>query len=281
MKDLRTIVNGIAKLKPASQVLNKIVAITQDPESSMKDLSHIVSYDAAVTANILRKANSSYYGRSGQFESVHQAIVFLGMDEVVDLALMASSADNMKQHGQKGYDLKPGELWRYSVISALVARDLAAEKKIEDKHLVFTAAMLKDIGKVILEQYVSESLEQINLLVKSKQYSFREAEKEVLGIDHAELGGLVAKVWQFSPKMIDIIANHHKPDEAKLAPFETAVVYIADVVCMMMGIAVGCDGLTYRFHRDVVENLALSEKDFQHLMVWYSENLRKVDALAA
>lgn len=281
MNDLRAIVKGIAKLKPVPQIFHKIVAVCQNPDSGVQELAHVVSHDAAVTANLLRKANSSFYGRSGQFESVHQAIVFLGMDEVVDLALMSSGAEEMKRGGQAGYDLKPGELWRYSVISALLARDLAAAKQIADTHLVFTAALLKDIGKVVLEQYVREGLSRINTLVREKQYSFREAEKEVIGIDHAELGAMVAKVWQFSPSMIDIIANHHQPREAQRAPRETAAVYIGDVVCMMMGIGVGSDGLAYRFHRDVVESLDLSDRDFQRLMVWYADNLARVDELVA
>ena len=210
MMDIQKIIKSIAGLKPIPHVVNKIMAITRDPDSSMAQLSEVISYDAMATANLLKAANSAYYGCAKKFDSIHQAIVFLGMDEVVDLVLLSSSAENIKRP-QKGYELAAGDLWRYSVASALLARKLAMTKSMDNAHLIFTAALLKDIGKVVLEQYVANDHEKIKALVCQGNCSFREAEKAVLGIDHAELGALVGRVWQFSPMMIDIIGSHHQP----------------------------------------------------------------------
>ncbi len=237
MTDLRKIIRGITGLKFLPQVVNKIMAIIQDPESSLKELAEVISIDATATANLLRVANSAHYGRAKKFDSVQQAIVFLGMDDVVDLVLMTSCAgcvDNL-EHPQKGYGQTSEGLWRYSVASALLARKLAVIKSVPDVHLIFTAALLKDIGKVVLEQYVAEGLQKIKELLATGHYSFREAEKAVIGIDHAELGAMVARVWQFSPMMIDIIGSHHRPEQAALAKTETAIVHAGDVLCMMMG----------------------------------------------
>lgn len=278
MKDIPKIVKGIAGLKPIAQVANKIMEIVQNPDSSMSELSEIIAYDATATANLLKASNSAFYGRSQKFESVHQAIVFLGMDEVVDLVLMGSCSENLKQP-QNGYGLPSGDLWRYSTASALMARKIAKAKAVENVHLIFTAALLKDIGKVILEQYVAESFDKIKTLVMCNGYSFREAEKSILGIDHAELGALVARVWQFSPMMIDIIGNHHQPQLAEIAKQETAVVHAGDVLCMMLGINVGVDGLAYRFDQNVMESLGINDIELQITISGFSEELQKVEEL--
>lgn len=278
MKDIKSIIQGIASLKPIPQVVHKIMAITRDPDSSMAQLAQVISYDAMATANLLKAANSAYYGCAQKFDVVHQAIVFLGMGEVVDLLLMTCSADDLKRP-QQGYGLTAGDLWRYSVASALLARKLAAKKNIPDVHLVFTAALLKDIGKVVLEQYVADGYEKIKALVFTGRFSFREAEKEVLGIDHAELGALVARVWRFSPMMIDIIGNHHCPKQTRLADSQTAIVHASDVLCMMMGLNGGLDGLAYRFDSDAIRSLGMTDVDLQTIIAGFTEELQKVEEL--
>ena len=145
--------------------------------------------------------------------------------------------------------------------------------------LGFTAALVKDIGKVVLSQYVDDAFEKINALVTDEGYSFREAEKAVIGIDHAELGGMVAEKWKFSPKMVDIIRNHHLHDESAKNDLETSIVYLADTLCMMMGIGGGADGLYYRFHKEVIESLGFTDKDFQEIMANFGTKLQSVEEM--
>ena len=87
-------------------------------------------------------------------------------------------------------------------------------------------------------------LKKYSALVVKENYSFMEAEKKIIGVDHAELGGMIAKMWKFSPRMVNIIRNHHLPrcDMARQNN-DVAVVYLADCICMMMGMGVGADGL--------------------------------------
>ncbi len=276
-KDIGTIVASIDTLRPIPQVANKVISVVKDPQSSMGMLSEIIQYDQVLTANLLKAANSAYFGLSKKVESLHQAIVYLGMDKVADLVLLGAGSANYSQP-QEGYGLESGELWRYSVSSALMARDLAEKKNMEDAHAVFTAALLKDIGKVVLSQYVAESFEKIKFLVSEHGFSFREAEKAGLGIDHAELGAMIAGKWRFSEKMIDIIRNHHMPMEA-LYKEDAAVVYLADILCMSMGIGVGSDGLAYRFHKDVMEYLGLTDRNYQEVMAGFGDKISQVDEL--
>lgn len=278
MKNIEKIIEGINHLKPIPQVANQVMLIVQNPKSSMSRLAEIITYDQILTANLLKRCNSSFFSTPRKVDSVQQAIVYMGIDQVVDLVWMSSGAENLKK-GQEGYDLEEGDLWKYSVSSALIARELAEKRKMENPHLIFTAALLKDIGKVVLSQHVADSFQKINLLVAKHRFSFMEAEKAVIGIDHAELGAAAAEKWGFSPKMVEVIRNHHMPDALQDIDPDTAIVYLADTLCMMMGIGVGSDGLAYRFRRDVVDRLGFSDREVQEAMAGFGEKLRKVEDL--
>ncbi|MDY6972033.1 MAG: HDOD domain-containing protein [Thermodesulfobacteriota bacterium] len=278
MNEMREIIKDIKRLEPIPQVANRILSLADDPDCPMSELSELILYDQALTANLLRICNSAHFGLSERIESVHHAVVFLGLSQVIDLVLLAGSAKNLKLE-QKGYGLHEGELWRNSVSSALIARELADKKGSKNNHLIFTAALLKDIGKVILSRYVSDSFESIYGLVSTQGLSFREAEKEVLGIDHAEVGAMVGETWKFSSRMVEIIRNHHMSEESKYSDFETSIVHLSDMLCMMMGIGVGSDGLAYRFHRGVVDHLGFTDRDMQGIMSDFADKMHQVEEI--
>ncbi len=278
MSDIKTIVQGIGRLKPISKSVHQVMALAQQPEPDMLAVVEAIARDPILTANVLKQANSSFYGRPGRFETVRQAVVFLGITEVFDLVLMAGCKESLARD-QAGYDLQAGELWRNSLCSALLAKAAAAKMGTADTQLVFTAAMLKDIGKVVLSQYVSAEYEKIRELVDAGGHSFYEAEKAVLGIDHAALGAMVAQVWQFSPKMVAMIRHHHRPLACEAAREQAAAVYMGDLLCMMAGIGVGADGLAYRFQRQVVDWLGVSETDMQQLLVDFDTQRERLEGL--
>lgn len=279
MTTIEELIKKIKVLKPIPQIANQILTIVENPNSSITDIADIILYDPSTTANLLKFCNSAYFGQSREIDSVRDAISFLGIDYIIDLILLNGGAENLTKR-QEGYGLHEGELWRQAVASALIAKDLAENKGIgQKKHILFTAALLKDIGKVILDQFVSDSFEKISYQVESKGLSFREAEKKVIGIDHAELGGLVAKMWKFSPKMIFIISNHHLSSPKAQEDIETSIVYLADTICMMMGIGGGSDGLAYRFHKDVLDRLGINHYSLQEIIMRFGERMQKVEEL--
>ncbi len=278
MSAIEELIKDIDNLTPIPAVVNQIMAAAEKPDSSMAEIAEIIMYDPSITANILKMCNSAYFNLPRKINSVHDAVTMMGMEQVIDIVLLKSGAENL-QTGQKGYGLHEGELWKHAVSSALIARNLAEKKGSQHKQMIFTAALLKDIGKVILDRFISDSYQKINDLVKNKGCSFREAEKKVIGIDHAELGGIIAKMWDFSPKMVFMIRNHHMNNEAAKDDLETQILYVADNVCMMMGIGGGSDGLAYRFHKDVLKKLGISPIDLQSIIASFGEEMQKVEDL--
>ncbi|MBW1797088.1 MAG: HDOD domain-containing protein [Deltaproteobacteria bacterium] len=280
MKKIEEIIKEIDKLKPVSYIGDKITDIVSNPDSSLSELVGIVKYDQGMTANLLRICNSAYFGLSKEIASVRQAVAYLGIDKVASLIMMGNSADNLSE-AQEGYDLTEGELWRYSVSSALLAQDLAEKRNLNNVSLVFTAALLKDIGKVILNTYVKDSFEAISKEVQDNGLTFLDAEKKVIGIDHAELGARVAEQWNFSPAMVNIIRNHHHPDKAPADDLTIPIVYVADCICMMMGKGVGSDGLAYRYYQDIVNRLHFSDVDIQKTIVGFREKLEEIEEMVS
>ena len=278
MGKIERIIEEINELKPVSEIGNRVIEITSNPNSSLAELLDVIKYDQGMTANLLRICNSAYFGLKNKIVSIKQAVAYLGLNKVASLVVLGHSADNFKK-AQVGYDLNEGELWRYSVSSALIAEDLAETKRLENISLIFTSALLKDIGKVILSAYVKDSFEDINKAVQDRGLTFVDAEKEVIGIDHAELGARVAEKWNFNPAMVDIIRNHHDPDKAPPDDISIPIVYLADSICMMIGIGVGSDGLAYRYHQDIVDRLNFSDIDLQKTIASFWGRIKAVEEL--
>jgi putative nucleotidyltransferase with HDIG domain len=274
--EIEKIINEIECLQPVSKANSRIMDIIADPNSSLKEVVDIVKYDQGMTANLLKICNSAYFSLNREIVSLKQAIAYLGIEKVASLVMINNNAENFKKT-HKGYDLQEGELWRYSVASALIAQDLAEKRKLKNSSMLFTAALLKDIGKVILHTYIHDVFEDITNLVQEQAITFIEAEKQILGIDHAELGARVAEKWKFSPRIVYLIRNHHNPDNAEPDDVYLPIIYLADSVCMMIGVGVGADGLLYRYHQDVVDKLNFSDIDLQNTIADFWEKLKSIE----
>lgn len=276
--EIEKIINEIECLQPISKANSKIMNIISNPDSSLREIVDIVKYDQGMTANLLRICNSAYFSLNREIVSLKQAIAYLGIEKVASLVMINNNAENFNQ-AHKGYDLKEGELWRYSVASALIAQDLAEKRKLKNLSMLFTSALLKDIGKVILHTYIQDVFEDITHLVQEQAITFVEAEKQILGIDHAELGARVAEKWKFSSRIVHLIRNHHNPDNAEPGDVYLPIIYLADSICMMIGVGVGADGLAYRYHQGVIDKLNFSDIDLQKTIADFWEKLKSIENL--
>ncbi len=266
MTNVKDIVSQIDRLEPTPPIAGQILTLVEDPGTSLSEIAELIQKDPGVTANLLKICNSAYFGLNRKVDSVRDAIGFIGLDHVVQLVMLNSVSRNFSKP-TKGYGLGEGQLWRHAVSSAYVAKMLAEQLGLNKiKHLIYTAALLKDIGKLILGRFVAFSFAEINILVQSKGYSFNDAEKKTIGMSHEELGALVGQKWQFSDRLNFIIRHHHLSSETARKNVETSLVYLADIVCMMMGVCSGVDGLCYRFYGDVLSMLDLTERDLQAIM---------------
>ncbi|BBO83503.1 HDIG domain protein [Desulfosarcina ovata subsp. sediminis] len=276
MTDLPGILKKVNNLEPIPTVIHKVLALAGDPDASLRDLMTVVERDPAITANLLKTVNSAHMGLPVKVDSVHQAVSMLGQQKVVEMVLSQNLSTNLN-HSQEGYGLAKGDLWRQSLAVAMVARTLAKQRDLMSLPAIYTAALLKDIGKVILHEYVADQLETIQQMVSDRGMSFVEAENEVLGMDHAALGGIIAKQWQFSPHMIYMIENHHLANVASRNDPATAAIYLADMVAMMVDTGLGVDRLAYHVYQDVFNDFFADKTAVREMMLSYKTFQREVN----
>ena len=278
MVTIASIVEEIDHLNPVSDVAGKVMTLLDDPDCGMSDLSDIIRHEPALTANLLKLANSAYFGLPGKINDAKQAVVYLGMTQVVDMVLLLSCANSFNG-SHDGYGLNPGELWKSAVSAGIMASDLAEIKGLRQHSICFTGALMRDIGKVILNQHVKSEIEQIHNRVKTQAITFKEAERQVLGLDHAQVGAMAAEKWHFPLPLQCIIRYYHTPLEANGCFLEASIVYLADTMCRKMKIGLGVDDPSFQEDERVARSLGLGESDFQGIMDGFGRKNDRIKAL--
>jgi putative nucleotidyltransferase with HDIG domain len=264
MKINKRILKSIQTLPPFPATIQKVMSLASNPDSSLTELVAVVRLDQAITANILRICNSAYFGLRRPVDNVNDAIMYMGKKNVLRAVMTAGLSRYFR--AQKGYDVKGGDLWEHAVAVALMAQICAAKMSRPDDPRLFTAGVLHDIGKMVLGEFVHESWQKIQELVERQRYSFLEAEEEVIGVNHAALGGEIALIWKFPDEIRRAIAFHHRPDLLDDNDVVPWIVYLANQVCHIMGIGVGTDALSYRAVGDVAGRLSLKQRDLEDMM---------------
>jgi putative nucleotidyltransferase with HDIG domain len=278
MTNVKKILRKVKELQPIPTMVHKVLNLAADPDCSISDLIELVQHDPAITANLLKICNSAHMGLAVKIDSVQQAVTILGLQRVVELVLSQNLTAHLTK-AQKGYQMEKGDLWKQSVAAAMVARTLAERRDIYPLPAIYTAALLKDIGKVILHEYVADRLEKIQHKVKAEGFSFLEAEQACIGMDHATLGGIMAKEWNFSPHMVYMIENHHLSNpEARNDP-ATATLYLSDMVAMMIGTCTGVDRLAYPTYEEIFDDFFLARDELKALMLTYNGFLKGAQKL--
>jgi HD-like signal output (HDOD) protein len=278
MPPIASIIEEIDHLQPISDVAGKVMKLLDDPDCGVSELSEIIRHEPALTANVLKLANSAYFGLPGKIGDAKQAVVYLGMTQVVDMVLLVSCSAHFKG-SHDGYGLVRGELWKNAVSGSILTNDLAELKGLKRSALAFTGALLRDIGKVVIDQYVQSAMAQILNRVKTQAVSFMTAERQVMGVDHSQVGAMVAKKWHFPPALQCIIKYYHSPLEAKGCFTEASLVHLADAMCRRMGIGLGLDDPSYVEDERVAQSLGLKDVDIQGVIDGFGRKMERIQSL--
>ena len=239
----REIISKMKSFPSMSGIAAKVLKLLDDPDSSAGQVEQLLKQDPSLTANLLKLTNSAYFGIPSKVGSVRHAIAMLGWKRLSKL-VMAACVSAITDRKIPGYDLPPGVLWQHSVAVSVTAEGLMRELKVAESDEIFTAALLHDLGKLILGGFVEKELDEIQE-VAARGIPFQMAEQEVLGTDHAEIGALMLESWSFPPKLVSAVRWHHDPDSAPETSSMTDIVHVANVLCLMIGIGIGVEGLHY------------------------------------
>jgi len=252
----------------------KMLDLLNDPDADAAEVEKVMRYDPGLTANILKLANSAWFAAPGTIGSIRQAVVRLGWKKVYQLAIV-SSVHAVMEEPVDGYDLTAGELWRHAVGVSVAAEYLAQEIDLRAPEETFTAALLHDVGKLVMSSQVDADFNKIDGLCAAGA-PFEEAERKVLGLDHAEAGARILEKWSLPSSLVGAVRWHHEPDRADPPCTLVDLVHVADVLCLVIGIGIGRDGLQYKPSEGAVARLGIKTA---HLERVASRTLQGVEEL--
>ena len=213
MLDLDSLAQAASNLEPLPASVARLAAVVASGDPDLNEIIDVVRYDQALTATLLRNANSAASGSLNPVNNVRDAVVRLGTSSVLWLAVQ-SSARRRLQRAVPEYGLSEGDLWRHSVATSIAASALRRQTHVTLPPETPTAALLHDIGKLLMSRFLGdEVLETIYRAQHDGGLTRIDAEVEILGVHHAELGGLMVQYWDFPESIQRGIAYHHTPDE--------------------------------------------------------------------
>jgi putative nucleotidyltransferase with HDIG domain len=227
---LRRVTEEMVSLPTLPVVARRLLEAVADPSTSSDAVSRILALDPSLTARTLKLANSDFYGFPRRVGSVDLAVVVLGSNTLRDLVLSASV---FQAFDPGGVELEG--LWNHSMATGVAARLLAERSGYRLGAETYAVGILHDIGKVALRQSFPERFEAALALAREQAVPTDEAERGVLGSDHAEVGGWLAERWGLPNDLVEAIACHHRPERAVRNPELSALVHIANALAERTG----------------------------------------------
>ncbi len=217
------------------------------PDLDLRKIARVVTCDAALTARLLKVVNSAAFGLIQPVSTVERAVAFLGTQTVFGIALDQSLGPFLQQP-LEGYASEAGDLWRHNLFTAIAARRVCRFSRTPiDADLAYTGGLLHDTGKAVLSTLLkgtpSSILKEID---EGTRQDYLQAEKKLLGMDHAEAGFRLALHWKLPAELQTLIHHHHTPAQADPSLRAlTYAVHLGDVLAMMGGLSTGADALHY------------------------------------
>jgi putative nucleotidyltransferase with HDIG domain len=251
----------VRELPALPQVVLDLMAAFRREDVPMEQLATKLSRDQALTAKTLRLANSSFYGVAGRVASIRDALSILGLRTLSTVATTAAVMSSFERTACTGFDFDA--FWRHSIATALCAQSLA---ELLDIHpgSAFTAGLLHDIGRLALASHFPEELGlAISWRIQHDVLAL-EAEQQILGIDHAAVGGMIAAHWRFTPDIVEAIQLHHDvPPHRKPALVDLA--HLADNITHALDLSQEGDDMVPPISLDTWERLNLTPQQMEQV----------------
>jgi len=210
-----------------------------------------------MASKILRLVNSAYYGLPQKISNLNQAIVILGFSTVKSVALSASVGGLFtKRTDASPFDREAA--WKHAIAVACIAKVIATRQSTIDPELAFSAGILHDMGKLILDEYFPDEMKEIMEYAQQNSLRFAESEAALIGTNHARIGGWLAQKWQLPPELVDAIATHEQVEEAENRALAAALKF-AHYICALKKLASPGDFRTPAITRQMWSDLGLEK----------------------
>ena len=257
------IIRDVEDLPAMPQIVHKAREVIENPDSSIQDFSNLIETDQALALKVLKMANSAYYRRVKDVSSVLEASVVLGERTLKELITVACISALLNKR-LKGYGMEAESMWRHSIAVAYGSKLIAKRKSPESAYDAFTAGLIHDAGKLVLDRYVFERKGLFDEYMSNNiRHDHFEAEMEILGFNHAVLAEKICSKWNFPKHIAVAIKYHHTP--SRMRSNELAhIVHASDSLSGWIGM--DNDGLTLDIDDDSIERLGIQSAEIDSIL---------------
>ncbi len=275
MKTLDEFIKSVRALPPAPRSLAQLFSLLHQDHVQAEQVVDIIRYDPALTATILKRCNGAALGLAQPVQDMLEALLRIGFDELYRMAAIAI-AESTLRGTQRGYGMDNGQLWQHSVAAAVGAR-LTARSVGGDENAAFTAALLHDIGKMILSGPLEEARADVVNETERLGHSFVEAEKHLMGFEHAEIGGRLLERWEFPENLVRAVWHHHEPLRARPHEQLAALVCVGDMLAHLLGYAEGHLAFAVQARGEALQLLEITSREVELLVLQTITTLETLD----
>ncbi len=234
--------DAVERIPAFPESVQRVITLAADISCSPRDLIDVIKHDPIFTLKILRVVNSPFIGLAREIRSIEQAGVYLGLNTIKNMALNLAAVGVLPKKNKADFDM--ARFWLHSLGVGVTARKLAALRGAEPPfEEYFSAGLLHDVGKVVLALHAPDQFIRALALAREQRMHLYQAEQEVMGNTHAEIGRMLAERWGLPQTLASGIALHHGEQEAESSEM-AACIQTADVVCKTLRLGFAGDPLT-------------------------------------
>ena len=241
--------------------------LTNDSHASMDQIAGIIKNDPSISVRLLRWSNSPLFGQRNRVETVNRAVIVLGTEMVSGLVLSMALFDELKSDEPLPDSFSRNGFWRHTMACASIARLIALEWGWgpKDADPAFTAGLLHDVGKVVLDRFFHDQFVEILEKTLGQESTFAQAEREIVGTTHSEIGGRLLEWWNLSEIPVNAARYHHTPQLSDHQPKVVAAVHIADVVAQRFGLGLSGNGAIPAVHKSTWKDHSLTRDQLANI----------------
>ncbi len=267
-EEIRQRLKDVQSLPTLPPIVSKLNQMVSDEDVTAVKLGRIIEKDQVLTSKLLKMVNSSFFGFPQRISTVSNAIVLLGFN-VIKTLIVTSSIFEVMQASDIG-------LFEHSLGCATAAGLVAKKLGIKNPEEVSTAGLIHDLGKIVLRAEMPEEYDQVAETARQAKQYMREVEKEILGIGHGEIGGILARQWNLPERLVFPIEYHHRPEASPDFAEVSAIIHFSDILIRALGFGFGGDPWVPPLDHQAWARIKLGKSQMRQLLEELDEKLMEL-----